>query len=258
MTSPPCVEALRNACSDCLPASYECTGARKNGSEPMNHETDSPTRRQDQATWSRSRWSRLGWGCHRHDVLPCMPVTCPYRERTGCGDVAPGNGRPCPFETFEARSLAVAYDREFGRARGVLGDSIYLDLVREMVICQLRLDRISMRDNWLDLNRAEALKDPGWFASENERLHRYHVTALNKWTAVRDRLREAAADPYAGWIDLFRVQYVLHGVGPACDIASHEVSLDNTGVWDYADPAEPGASISRWPYSDDPYWRFKW
>lgn len=186
-----------------------------------------------------------------------MPATCPYSERTACGALAPGGGKPCPFERCDARRLLTAYDREFGRARQVLGDEIYVQHVRDMVVLQLRLDRISLRDNWLDLHCEEALADVDWFNAEVSRLHRYRVTVFNKWVMLRDNLREAAADPLLGWIDLYRVQYVLHGIGPACELATREVNLENVGTFDYRSESDAPDRRLRWPYSDDPDWRYR-
>lgn len=245
------------ATQDCLPASNAGSDACKNGTVAASGRPYRSEKRLDPTTWHLSRWSRLGWGCHRHDLMPCMPETCPYRELRRCDDAAPGAGKPCPYEISEAQSLIDGYNVEFRLARGVLGDTIYLDLLREMVTLKLRLDRIILRDDWLGRHREKAIQDPDWFVDEVNRVHRYHVMVLNKWLSIREQLHEASADPLIGWLDIYRVQYVTTGFGPACNLRTREVSLDGVGAFDYSASGTNPLS-TKWPYTDDADWRHRW
>lgn len=212
---------------DGLPACYGRPETCKNGRESPPADPEEPSRRRDPNTWKLSRWSRLGWGCHAADVLPCVPTRCPYRESQRCDDFAPGAGRPCRIELLEARRLAEAYDRQFARARIVLGEATYYPSIKELVILQLRIARINQRNDWMLLHLDEAKRDPDWWNRQWELTSKYHTTTLNKWGQAIARLKEASADPLLGWTDFERTQYIMSGIGPACDIKTREHTLEH-------------------------------
>lgn len=223
------------------------SGARNNGGLPDN---DIPSR-EDPKTWQHSRWSAVGWGIHCRGFLPCNPTRCRYAERRGCSN-PPGSGASCPFEVDLCRERVGAYSREFPRARGVLGDEVTLSLLRELALLDVRMLRVKIRMNWLELNIQELMRDPDTVEKETRLTFKYETTLRNRWLEIVERLREANKDPRADWPHIFYVQYVMTGIGPACDLKTREVNYDHHCAHEVETKTAP-----RWPYTDDPDWRSK-
>lgn len=186
----------------------------------------------DSNTWKRSRWSSLGWGIHCKSILPCDPDRCRYIDRRQCEE-PPGDNRPCSFETRLFFYYLHGYDRQFQRARDVLGDDDYLALLNELAFLEVRLLRIKVRQNWLDLHWHEVKDDHDFVTKEVDRTFKYGTTARNRWAVIINALTQASLPPMHGLIDMFRVEWLKgwteYGVGPACDIETREVSFER--VW---------------------------
>jgi len=189
--------------------------------------------REDPETWQRSRWSAIGWGCHCKGVRPCFRDRCRYRDLIECEE-HPGDGELCPHEVRLFAFCADGYNRQFWKARDVLGDKAYIDRVRELALIELRMHRVAMRLTWLEKDRYAAARDVDWFNGEIDRLFKYNRTTGNRLLRVLEELEVASLPPKHGLPHIFCVEWALkmvnYGIGPVCIIETREVTFD--GVWE--------------------------